>query len=250
MIRALVLLALLLTPALAMARWYQVDVVVFRHNVAPALGAEQWPALNAIPDYSGSVDLLTDESAVEGEASSAQIDNAAQPTAFKALRARERSLVDAERRLRNSSQYAPLLSAAWRQPKLAVGGAKRVHLSDVDVRPSTLQVQSSDAAVGAPGSLPTPRIEGTVLVKIARQMSVDVDFTYANEGTPVRLRATRGAKLREVNYFDHPLFGVLVQILPYDLPDDDPSAGTASDEPVDEGREAGAEPSDALPEPD
>lgn len=234
--RALVLLVLLLTPALAAARWYQVDVVIFRHNVAPAVGAEQWPALNAIPDYSDSVDLLSDEWVADGEAASAQIDNAAQPTAFKALRAGERGLLDAESRLRNSSQYTPWLSAAWRQPKLAVSGARRVHLSDVDLRTNTRQEQSSDAEAGEPASLVTPRIEGTVLVKIGRQISVDVDFTYDNEGTPVRLQVTRRAKLREVNYFDHPLFGVLVQILPYDLPDDDPSAGTASDEPLDEGR--------------
>lgn len=250
--RGLLLLMLLLSPALAAARWYQVDVVIFRHNAAPAAGAEQWPGLSVTPDYSGSVDLITDESAADGTAASPQLENASLPTAFKALKAGERGLLDAERRLRNSSQYAPMLSAAWRQPKFAVSGAKRVHLSDVDPHTSALQVQSIDTAAGVPVPVPvlTPGVEGTVLVKIARQMTVDVDFTYDNEGTLVRLQATRGAKLREVNYFDHPLFGLLVQIQPYDLPDDDPAAGTASDEPLDESRETRVEASSPVPEPD
>jgi Peptidoglycan-binding protein, CsiV len=250
MMRVLLLLILLFTPALAAARWYQVDVVVFRHNTAPATGAEQWPALTVIPDYSNSVDLITDEAGQDGAAPSPQPGGAVLPTAFKALTGGERGLLDAERRLRNSSQYAPMLSASWRQPKFSVIGAKRVHLSDVDPRTSPPQLESSEAAVDLSAPASTPRIEGTILVKIARQINVDVDFTYDNDGTPVRLKATRGAKLREVNYFDHPLFGVLVQIQPYDLPDDDPASGTASDEPLDESREPGAEPSSALPEPD
>ena len=248
--RAILLLALLLAPALAAARWYQVDVVIFRHSVAPSAGAEQWPEMTLMPDYSGGMDLITDQPAVDGAPASTAVESGALPIAFKALQGGERGLADAERRLRNSSQYAPLLSAAWRQPKFAVSGAQRVHLSDIDPRASTPQIESLDAAAGLPAAVLTPHIEGTVLVKIARQVNVDVDFTYDNDGTPVRLKATRGVKLREVNYFDHPLFGVLVQVLPYDLPDDDPAAGTASDEPLDEGGRPGAEPSGALTEPD
>lgn len=246
--RLLLLLILLLTPALAAARWYQVDVVVFRHLVAPATGAEQWPALTGTPDYGGSVDLITDEVASNDAPATTQMESVGLPIAFKALPGGERGLVDAERRLRSSAQYAPLFGAAWRQPKFAVSGAKRVHLSDVDPRAST--AQSFDTAAAVPAPLVTPHVEGTVLVRIARQMTVDVDFIYANDGAPVRLKASRGAKLREVNYFDHPLFGVLVQILPYDLPDDDPAAGTASDEPLDDARQTDAGPSGPLPEPD
>lgn len=246
--RVFLLLILLLTPALATARWYQIDVVVFRHLVAPATGAEQWPALTVTPDYGGSVDLITDEVASTDAPATAQTESVGLPMAFKALQGGARGLVDAERRLRNSAQYALLLSAAWRQPKFAISGAKRVHLSDVDPRAST--APSFGTAAGVPAPVVTPHVEGTVLVKIARQMTVDVDFIYANDGTPVRLKASRGAKLREVNYFDHPLFGVLVQILPYDLPDDDPAAGTASDEPLDDVGQTEAGSSTPLPEPD
>lgn len=244
--RTVALLILLLAPALAAARWYQVDVVVFRHNVTSSPGAEQWPALSALPDYAASLDLLTDLPTTDGAPAPSSAAEPPAPVAFKALAASERGLLDVERRLRNSAAYAPLLSVAWRQPKSAVSGMKRVHLSDIDTRMAAqqgAQVDATEAALAA-------RVEGTVLVKVARQINVDIDFTFDHDGTPVRLRGSRAVKLREVNYFDHPLFGVLVQVLPYDLPDDDPAAGSASDEPVDEGAPGGGESSTALPAPD
>ena len=233
-----------MVPELAAARWYQVDVVVFRHTRTSTAGAEQFPAMTALPDYSAGLDLTTDVAATGAEPSA----GGPGPIAFKALAANERGLVDVERRLRNSHDYTPLLAAAWRQPKAAVGGAKRVHLSDIDTWLGA--APASDTATGVVTADVTPGVAGTVLVKIARQMNVDIDFTLDHDGTPVRLKGARGVKLREVNYFDHPLFGVLVQVLPYDLPDDDPAAGSASDEPLDDGATGGVESSSALPEPD
>ena len=248
--RVLLLLILLLSPALAAARWYQVDVVVFRHNVPSTSGAEQWPPITALPDYGDSMDLITDLPAMGDEPASTQVASGPGPIAFKALERGEHGLLDTERRLRNSGEYGLLLSAAWRQPKLAVTGAKPVHLSDVDTRASARPAPLADAAASVSRPALMPRVEGTVLVKVARQIGVDIDFTYDHDGTPVRLQASRGVKLREVNYFDHPLFGVLVQVLPYDLPDEDPAAGGSSDEPLDEGAASGVESSGALPEPD
>ena len=84
------MLILLLTPALAAARWYQVDVVAFRHLVAPATGAEQWPALTVTPDYGGSVDLITDEVASNDAPATTQMESVGLPIAFKALPGGER----------------------------------------------------------------------------------------------------------------------------------------------------------------
>lgn len=249
MLRVAMACVLLALPGIAAARWYQVDVVVFRHNVEASAGAEQWPEMTEIPDFSDSMDLITDLPAMGDEPVDTQTSSGAGPIAFKALERNERGLNDVERRLRNSSEYTPLLSAAWRQPSFGVGGAKRVHLSDVDTRGSTPARQGEDTGSSAAAVALTPRIEGSVMVKVARLMSVDVDFIYDHDGTPVRMKASRGMKLREVHYFDHPLFGVLVQVVPFDLPEEDPAAGTGSDEPVDEG--AGHDDnSGAVPEPD
>lgn len=247
---AALLLVMLLAPGIAAARWYQVDVVVFRHNVESTAGGEQWPEMTELPDFSGSMDLITDLPALGDEPADTQGPGGSGPIAFKALERNERGLNDVERRLRNSSEYAPLLSAAWRQPSFGVAGAKRVHLSDIDTRGAAQANTGTDGTSAVPAAALTPRIEGTVAVKIARQMNVDVDFIYDHDGTPVRLKAARSMKLREVHYFDHPLFGVLVQVVPYDLPEEDPAAGSGSDEPVDEGAAGSGEVGGAIPEPD
>lgn len=247
MLRGVLMLMLLLAPGLAAARWYQVDVVVFRYTVASSAGGEEWPAMTELPDFGAGMDLLIDLPALADEPRDAQVESETGPIAFKSLERNERRLSDVERRLRNSSEYAPLLSAAWRQPSFGVSGAKRVHLSAIDSHAAARISQSTDSGVSVPA---TPGIEGTVTLKVARQMSVDIDFIYDHDGTPVRLKAARSMKLREVHYFDHPLFGVLVQVVPYDLPDEDPAAGSGSDEPVDEGAASGTESSGAIPEPD
>jgi hypothetical protein len=249
-LRAALLLMLLLAPGLAAARWYQVDVVVFRHNVEASAGGEQWPEMTELPDFGDSMDLITDLPAMSDEPGDSQAAAGSGPIAFKALDRKERGLNEAERRLRNSSEYTPLLSAAWRQPSFGVSGAKRVHLVDIDSHAAASTKPRAGDAATVPAAALTPRIEGTVKVKVARQMNVDIDFIYDHDGKPVRLKASRSMKLREVHYFDHPLFGVLVQVVPYELPDEDPAAGSGSDEPVDDG-ETGTGPSPAAaPDPD
>ena len=63
-----------------------------------------------------------------------------------------------------------------------------------------------------------PTTEGVVRIKVGRLLHVEVDFLYYQDGTPVRLNESRKVKLRETHYFDHPLFGVIVQVSPYVLP--------------------------------
>lgn len=245
---ACLLLALLLSSA-AEARWYQVEVVVFRHLVESATGAEQWPEMSTRPDYGQSVELVT-EAEPPAAAPSPEAPSATQTVPFTLLDKRERVTLDLERRLRNSSEYAPMLAAAWRQPSYGVGGAKRVHLSDLPPTPPAAPPVSNAPVLVDPEATPlTPKVEGVVALKVARQMAVDVDFIFDHDGTPVRLKESRSLRLREVHYFDHPLFGVLVQVLPWVPPDEDPAAGAGADEPVDEGEATGQ--SDEAPvEPD
>ena len=79
MLRALLLCALLAAPGLAAARWYQVEVVVFRHNVESAAGGEQWPAMTELPDFSDSMDLITDLPAMGDEPGDTQTPQGAGP---------------------------------------------------------------------------------------------------------------------------------------------------------------------------
>jgi len=48
---------------------------------------------------------------------------------------------------------------------------------------------------------------------------VNVDFVNYGEESPLRITEQRRVKLKELHYFDHPLFGVIVRVVPYRIPD-------------------------------
>lgn len=214
---AAVIAATALFSNIAHARWYQVEVVVFQHLEAMSGGGEEWPELMSLPAFGRAMELIVDLPEMSDEPPPLEGEGAfAGPIAFKLLDRAERTLTAVERRLRGSSEYKPLLFAAWRQPSFGVRGAKRVYLSDVE------RLQLGDAAEDEAGLASTPQAEGIVRVKIGRLLHVDLDFLYYHAGTPVRLTETRQLKLNELHYFDHPLFGVILQVSPYELPDPDP----------------------------
>ncbi len=228
------LLLVLLAPVAAHARWYQVDVVVFRQLSSLSSGGEAWSELNTLPDFVNTV-TLSSIPIEAGPAGAAQIEPAGP---FQRLAPSDMHLAGVVRRLRQSGAYAPILSAAWRQPSYGVVRARRVYLSDLEVEAGqTPPLTTGPAAAPAPVVLSHRQVEGIVSIKVARLLHIEVDFLYYHEGTPVRLSATRKAKLREIHYFDHPLFGVIVQVSPYVLPDVPDTVEVAPDEPPDPGSE-------------
>ena len=208
---------MLVLPINAAARWYQVEVVVFKHLEAMAAGGEEWPELTRLPEFGRAMELIVDLPEMSDEPPPLDGEDAvdAGSIAFKLLDRAERKLGAVERRLRLSSEYKPLIFSAWRQPSFGVSRAKRIYLSDVD------RVPLGDAVPAGEGGFSiasTPQAEGIVRVKIGHLLHVDLDFLYYHDGTPVRLTETRKLKLKEIHYFDHPLFGVIVLVSPFVLP--------------------------------
>lgn len=211
----------------ASARWYQVEVIVFEHTGGAASGNEQWPELAEMPDFSQAMELLTDIPAMADEPPPAGAAN--EPVAFVPLARGDMRLAGVAQRLSGARGYHPLFATAWRQPSFGVAGAKRVYLSDLGGSRSGRIGITADTA-----GILSPKAEGTVSIKVDRLLHIVVDFLYYHESLPVRLQETRGAKLREIHYFDHPLFGVIVQVSPFVLPDVPATAEVAADEPLDE----------------
>ncbi len=214
LVRLFTLLLLTVVATSASARWYQVEVITFQHASGLSTGDEQWPELLALPDFSDTVDLIVDLPEMDDEPVSAgSADQHATPIAFRQLDRGEMHLAGVERRLRNSSSYEVLSATAWRQPSFGVRRARRVYLTDSDLRSLTAEPEpGSDAA------LRERHLEGIVSIKVSRLLHIEVDYLYYHEGSPIRLAETRKAKLREIHYFDHPLFGVIVQVSPYLIP--------------------------------
>lgn len=200
MIRSLLLLVLVLSTAASPGAtdseappWYDVEVLVFKHKT-PAAGGELWPVDPGTLDLERATELvpIPQTSPLPGDA---------QP--FQQLGGAALTLGTAAGKLAASRDYSPLLHLAWRQPVTAQADAPAVHL----------------ATEAAPGVAPT--LDGTLRVSRSRFLHIDVDLLLRNPETDttaglVRLQQTRRVNSGEVHYFDHPLFGLLVKLTPYD----------------------------------
>jgi hypothetical protein len=241
--RARYLLAMLLAFAVrsADARWYQVEVVVFEQPPSAADGGEAWPELVVRPDFGGATLLQDEPSSESGAPGLASAVSAAVP--FALLEPAERRLAGVARRV-DGGGYRLLVATGWRQPGYGTAQPRRVYVSD-GPGPAAVTLPLPEAPVALPGAvLPAtpPRVEGTVAIKVARLLHVELDLVYDHEGVPVRLQETRRVKLRELHYFDHPLVGVIVQVTPYTLPEVAETGMVGADEPEDPEAVEGAQP--------
>ena len=199
----------------AKGRWYQIEVIVFRHLDVDAVGGEQWLDLKSPPDFHNAVELFVD---LPGFSDEPPLDRPNEVSmsgvlAFQSLPSRELKLSGVFRRLQNLSAYQPILHVGWRQPGFGQSRARSVYISD---KPSTVIDAAMDvSAVMVKPSPSAMRVEGTVRVRTGRLLYVDADFLSYGANSPVRITEQRKVKFKELHYFDHPLFGVIVRVTPY-----------------------------------
>jgi hypothetical protein len=181
---------------------YDVEIIIFRHNVMSDAG-ERWtsPAVSDLrPTGVFSQDAFT-----ELDRSQYQLDG---------IRGG----------LRNSSGYSVLLHRAWRQV-----GYDAAHAIAYPIH--SLAENGRDS------------IEGSVTLIRERYLHLDVDLlllraNYADgaDSSPAfQLREKRRMRSRELHYFDHPRFGMIAVVTPYDAPEDEPEPEpeeSATDIPV------------------
>ena len=137
------LLLLVLLPSVATARWYQVEVIVFKHAGDSAGSGEEWSATNTPPTYSNAIELATD--APDGAGEPAALSASVLPTPFKLLPRSERLLAEAERRLHNSREYQPLLGV---EPALLEATARCPPARHI---PITMALMGSSGHAGGEG---------------------------------------------------------------------------------------------------
>ena len=192
------------SPAGASERWFTVEIIVFDDLRDEALHAEHWPQDPGEPSLEGAVELTRRH---EGDDADAR-------HAFRLVSRSDFVLEPVVTALRRSEWYRPLLHAAWRLPGLPLEAARPARVS--------MQLGVGDATGGRGAS-----VNGTVKVSLKRYLHVDVDLLYsravtgenaATEAVPTRFRLATGNRMRsgELHYIDHPLFGILILITPFE----------------------------------
>ena len=211
------LLALLLLPIDAFsvdtfadeAPWFNVELVIFEHLDPQAIRAESWRQEEELPFIEGT-HVLTPSSKSKKNASLPPYAE----LAFKLLPSKDRYLNKATKEMADSQLYKPLLHIAWRQPVLDKEQAKPVHIR-------------------SQGNT----IDGLITLSLARYLHLDADILYHHKTAnftsdndqfagiqTFRLKESRRMRSKELHYFDHPMFGMIVKITPYELPEPSPVA--------------------------
>ena len=217
----------------APADWYQVEVVLFEY-LEPDAGNEWWYENPGLPGRDQTIELITGVAEpVPGETINPADEANLMP--YLALSKDNYRLAGVNRVLRLSRDYRPLLHVAWQQPALDKRDIRAIHLDNTQ-----FEEKPAEQVEVEPGELwdlpeytpPVKVYDGIIRLRRSRYLHLDVDFAYfpefleqpdlaPPEGTAdydrlwadyVRLTESRRIKLNELHYFDHPLFGLAIQV--------------------------------------
>lgn len=204
--KSIYLFFLLLASAnVSAAPWYRVEVILFEHLYSDGNG-EVWDKLPGLPEKDRLITVSDDPAAAS--------------SSYLAMSGNRR-LEGIYSALRYSKQYRPILHMAWQQPGLGASRARNV------------QIRKEEGLITEDGiEMPLIKADGVVKIRSTRLLHVDVDLAWFFQAVPEsyllygvepgqeqadpvrysRIRESRKIKLNEVHYFDHPLFGALIQV--------------------------------------
>ena len=236
------LLAGLIHPACA-DNWYQVEVLVFAH-LKPDMDGEIWLQDPGRPAYANALALSDEdqtatvvdgrEGSVSAKAEPANPDTDG-PVPFVRLGRENFRLQGVYSILKRSPDYRPLQHISWQQPALKGRAARAVHLSLYRqlTSPAPLERSQIQKAEG-PQAMGEAIFDGFIRIRSSRLLHMEVDINYfpempeknkndtqvlddtgptaARAVAYVRLKESRQIRLGDIHYFDHPLFGVIVQV--------------------------------------
>lgn len=220
------------TPTPTSTPWYRVELVVFARLSPHAGSHETWPANPGVPDFSHSVALVPAQGSAGADSGDGAVVTPLGPIPYQELPTSKAGMSGVVKVLNGSGRYRVLLHIAWRQPADAPRSARPVRVQ-----------------------LPDGVLEGTVRLTHSRYLHVALDLLYRPAGGPLDAAASTGDavtgsaaaaapaangtasspayRMRQhrridpgvLNYFDHPLFGVLIKTSPIDVePADTPSS--------------------------
>jgi Peptidoglycan-binding protein, CsiV len=217
LIKALFALTLLISSQSVLAEsWYQVEVIVF-DRLYPNLDGEQWQNQEFI--LRDNLVKLQPESA-EGF------------LPYKVLNPSKNRLSGIYRVFKLSSEYRPLYHLSWQQEATERRDSRYVHIQKLEgnaVMPVANTTEEPEFLEQF--SMPDRIVDGSIRIRSGFYLHADIDLSYFKQipaenkvlrtseesysgfdKTVIKLKETRKIKLNEIHYFDHPMFGVILQV--------------------------------------
>jgi peptidoglycan-binding protein CsiV len=220
-----ILFVLIFSPSAIAASWYQVEVIVF-DRLYPNLDGEQWQ----------NEEFKMRDNMVELQPSDTVINSDQGLAPFMILNKKRNRMNGVYRVLKLSSEYRPLFHVSWQQEATERRDSRHVHIQRLDgeaVIPVAKTVEPNEEPEFLEDLvMPDRIIDGSIRIRSGFYLHADVDLSYFKQLPPenktirtseesfqndfdktvVKLKETRKIKLNEIHYFDHPMYGVILQV--------------------------------------
>ena len=187
----------IISTGFAASRVYQIEVLVFAHPTTKTLLAENWAAHVVMPNVENAIQLKP-------------FDGATPKALFQLLPDAQFRLISSAKLAQLREQYQVLTQMAWSQTMATPKQAPWIHIS-------------GGSAVQVDGILRISRpslfqIDANVVLTIPRATLQQIAPTAADKITATQflLKQTVSLRANQLYYLDHPLFGVLIKIIPTD----------------------------------
>lgn len=188
--QTLIAILVLLSPAMAWADSYRVDLIVFLNTHA----VRETPTLPQ-----AMAEAAIDPSDVAALAAAG----------VRVLPASDFALTSQWQHLANASQFRPLLRLSWIQDNPPSNGGPALHIRSGNPYTVVAEDGFSSAAVSP--------VDGQVRLQASRYLHLDADLQYTDNGSSglssYRLREKRRMRRDELHHLDSPKLGILARVI-------------------------------------
>ncbi len=208
--------------------WYQVEAIVF-DRLYPNLDGEQWQ----------NEEFKIRDNMVELQFAEDSFSSEQTLMPFMILDKKRNRMNGIYRVLRLSSEYRPLYHVSWQQEATERRKSRHVHIQKLEGEGTTLVTKSAESVESEEEPefleelvMPDKIIDGSIRIRSGFYLHADIDLSYFKQLPPenktirssadsfqsdfdkniVKLKETRKIKLNEIHYFDHPMYGVILQV--------------------------------------
>ena len=239
LLRYLTTLLLVLTPIFSSAeQLYQVELIIFSHPLSKGISQERWPQDSVmLPNFDNTVSLMANS---ESSDQNMDLEKQLDASVPHQIPPSQWQLVSEEQHLRRHPDYHILYHQAWQQTLPPSSNPIRIHLYGGEGFKSGGKAvvfhrsddNNSDESNYADADI--WQVDGTLSLYLNRYINSSFDLRFAMPSkqfnglnhnnnpaeessqafTYIALKQSRRTRSNELNYIDHPVYGILMKVTP------------------------------------